>query len=64
LAIDPGRQLTLEETALVRDAFSDSELPYKLDLVYWHDIDDRWRRKIATECAALTEPARPASRHI
>ncbi len=55
LAIDAGRRLTLDEIARLTDAFSDSDLPYKVDLVDWHDIDDRWRQIIATECVALTE---------
>jgi len=44
LAIDAGRQLTLDEIAKLSEAFSDGDLPYKDDLVDWHDIDDRWRR--------------------
>jgi hypothetical protein len=44
LAIDAGRRLTLDEIAKLSKAFSDGDLPYKDDLVDWHDIDDRWRR--------------------
>ena len=55
LAIDAGRRLTLDETARLSEAFSDSDLPYRLDLVDWHDIDDRWRQLIAAERVALTE---------
>jgi uncharacterized protein len=55
LAIDVGRRLTLDETAGLVEAFSDSDLPYRVDLVDWHDIDDRWRRTIAAERVALTE---------
>ena len=57
LAIDAGRQLTLDEIARLAEAFSDSELPYKVDLVDWHDIDDRWRQTIAAERATLSEAA-------
>jgi predicted nucleotidyltransferase len=59
LAIDAGRRLTLDEIARLAEAFSDSDLPYKVDLVDWHEIDDPWRETIAAEGAALGEAARP-----
>src|SRR5882762_10804615 len=59
LAIDAGRRLTLDEIASLSEAFSDSDLPYRVDLVDWHDIDDRWRQIIVAECVALTEAAHP-----
>jgi type I restriction enzyme S subunit len=59
LAIDAGRQLTLDDIARLAEAFSDSHLPYRVDLVDWHDIDDRWRQKIVTERVALIEAAHP-----
>jgi predicted nucleotidyltransferase len=59
LAIDAGRPLTLDGIARLTEAFSDSSLPYRVDLVDWHDIDDRWRRIIVAERVALTEAARP-----
>jgi hypothetical protein len=57
LAIDAGRRLTLDEIAELAEAFSDSDLPYKVDLVDWHDIDHRWRQTIAAERVALAETA-------
>jgi uncharacterized protein len=59
LAIDAGRQLTLDEIATLTEAFSDSDLPYRVDLVDWHNIDGRWRQIIVSERVALTEVARP-----
>jgi predicted nucleotidyltransferase len=61
LAIDAGRRLTLDEIAQLAEAFSDSDLPYKVDLADWHDIDDRWRRTIMAERMALAgaEPDDP-----
>ena len=49
LAIDAGRPLTLDETAVLREAFSDSDLPYRVDLVDWHAIDAGFRQLIASE---------------
>jgi type I restriction enzyme S subunit len=57
LAIDAGRRLTLDEIAALSEAFSDSDLPYKVDLVDWHEIDERWRHSIAAERVALGEVA-------
>jgi predicted nucleotidyltransferase len=53
LAIDAGRPLTLDETARLAEAFSDSDLPYRVDLVDWHDIDNPWRQTIVAERVAL-----------
>jgi len=57
LAIDAGRCLTLDEIARLTEAFSDSDLPYRVDLVDWHDIDDRCRQIILAERVALTDAA-------
>jgi predicted nucleotidyltransferase len=55
LAIDAGRRLTLDEIARLSEAFSDSDLPYRVDLVDWQDINDHWRQTIVAERVALTE---------
>ena len=59
LAIDAGPLLTLDELAEVTEAFSDSDLPYKVDLVDWHNIDDHWQQTITAERELLTEAAHP-----
>ena len=59
LALDAGRRMTLDEIARLTEAFSDSDLPYKVDLVDWRDIDDRWRHIVLSERVALTEAAQP-----
>lgn len=59
LAIDAGRRLSLDELAELAEAFSDCDLPYKVDLIDWHNIDDRWRQTITAERVALTEAAHP-----
>jgi uncharacterized protein len=55
LAIDAGRPLTLDEIAGLTEAFSDSDLPYKVDLIDWRNIEVRWRETIQAERVALTE---------
>ena len=55
LAIDAGRRLTLDERASLTEAFSDSDLPYSVDIVDWEDLDNRWRAAIAAERILLKE---------
>ncbi|HEX4616075.1 MAG TPA: nucleotidyltransferase domain-containing protein [Stellaceae bacterium] len=62
LAIDAGRPLTLDEIAGLTEAFSDSDLPYKVDIVDWRNIEDRWRQTIMAERVALTEAAQTVTR--
>jgi predicted nucleotidyltransferase len=57
LAIDAGRRLTLDETARLSEAFSESDLPCRVDLVDWHDINDHWRQAIVADRLALTKGA-------
>jgi predicted nucleotidyltransferase len=53
LAIDAGRRLTIDETAILREAFDECDLPYRVDLVDWHAIGDRFRRLIEGDRVAL-----------
>lgn len=52
LAIDAGRPLTLDETALA-EAFCDSDLPYRVDLLDWQCADQHFRETIAAERTLL-----------
>ncbi len=54
LAIDAGRPLTLDETAGLAEDFSESDLPYRVDVVDWRAIDERFRRAIADRRTLLT----------
>ena len=56
LAIDAGRRLTLDEIAGLVEAFTDSDLPYKVDVVDWHAIDERFRQMIMAERRRLSDP--------
>lgn len=62
LAIDAGRRLTLDETGRLAEAFSDSDLPYRVDIVDWTSIEKAFRRLIAADRVLLAgagrEPAR------
>jgi len=56
LAIDAGRRLTVDETAILREAFEESDLPYRVDVVDWHAIGDGFRQLIAAERVLLAPP--------
>jgi len=49
LAIDADRRLTLDEVAELVEAFTESDLPYKVDVVDWHGIDEHFRQMIMAE---------------
>lgn len=57
LAIDAGRPLTLDETAGLAEAFSESELPYRVDIVDWRTLDASFRKIIAKGRVPLSERA-------
>jgi len=53
LAIDAGRRLTSDEASMLREAFEECDLPYRVDIVDWHAIDERFRRLIEAGRIAL-----------
>jgi predicted nucleotidyltransferase len=53
LAIDAGRRLTLDEYAILTEAFSESDLPYRVDIVDWNAIDEHFRCLIEAERVSL-----------
>ena len=55
LAIDAGRPLSVGERAILAEAFEESDLPYRVDSVDWHAIDERFRQHIAAEGASLSQ---------
>lgn len=59
LAIDAGRILTLDETAQLREAFAESDLPYCVDLVDWRAVGDDFRGMIAAARLPLLIDAEP-----
>jgi type I restriction enzyme S subunit len=57
LAIDAGRLLSLDEIAALAEAFSDSDLPYRVDIVDWRSIDAEFGRLIAADRLPLLDGA-------
>jgi uncharacterized protein len=57
LALDAGRRLTIDETAMLREAFDECDLPYQVDIVDWRAISENFRDAIAGALVPLTEVA-------
>ncbi len=55
LAIDAERRLSLDELASLREAFSDSDLPFRVDVLDWQAADDRFRALITANRLLLSE---------
>jgi hypothetical protein len=55
----PGATAVTVAFTFPEDADAEDDLPYKVDLVDWHDIDDRWRQTIMADRVTLTEATPP-----
>lgn len=55
LAIITTRPLGLEQIAALAEAFSESDLPWKVDLIDWATTSDRFRRVIERDKVVLQE---------
>lgn len=42
-----------ETLSKIRDAFEESNLPYKVDVILWNDIDDNFKRHIQFDMVLL-----------
>jgi predicted nucleotidyltransferase len=49
LLVDAGRRLTLDERAALAEAFTECDLPYKVDVVDWQGLDEHFRQIIVAE---------------
>ena len=53
LCVDNKAPLSFEALATLRDAFSESNIPYKVDIVDWQTVDDSFRAIIIAERLSL-----------
>ena len=53
LMIDVGRALNKQENNQLFNAFEDSDLPYKVDIVDYHMVSDSFKKMIQNEQAPL-----------
>jgi type I restriction enzyme S subunit len=59
LAIDAGQRLTLDQFAILREAFEESDLPFAVDLIDWAAAGERFRSLSAGERCPLIAPQHP-----
>jgi predicted nucleotidyltransferase len=59
LALLGPARLPIARLAALREAFAESELPIRVDLLDWHAISESFRSVIAAQCEVLRRPARP-----
>lgn len=50
LLIDAGRRLTITQSADLSEAFSESDLPWKVDFIDRHGTEDYFLRRIEPDC--------------
>ena len=55
LALDAGRPLTLRETAVLADAFDESDLPWRVDIVDLVTCSDTFRQEIERQALLIRD---------
>ncbi len=50
-------RLPLGRLAALREAFEESELPIRVDVIDWHTLSENFREIIATKCEILQNPS-------
>ena len=63
LAIIGDEPLPRGTVARLKEAFEESRLPMRVDVVDWHAIADGFRQAIESDCVVVHEPASSATRH-
>lgn len=53
LALMTDRPLGYERIETLRDAFTESDLPYRVDVVDWANISEDFKKTIEADCVAL-----------
>ncbi|MFN8548234.1 MAG: nucleotidyltransferase domain-containing protein [Candidatus Eisenbacteria bacterium] len=56
LAIDTGGRLTILELGLLREAFSESDVPYRVDVVDWNALSEEFKDAIRAELTPIQLP--------
>lgn len=57
LAILGDGPLPIDRMAALREAFEDSDLPFKVDLVDWQGVEARFREVIRRDAVTVQQPA-------
>jgi predicted nucleotidyltransferase len=56
IAIRGAKPVPIRVMAMLKTAFSESNLPFKVDVLDWHDISDSFRNVISHKCVTLMKP--------
>lgn len=56
LAIDAGARLSILQLGLLRHAFSESDVPYIVDVVDWNALSDEFKDAIRPELTPIQTP--------
>lgn len=56
LAVMTNQPLSLKTKATLSDAFSESDLPYKVDVVDWASLDEWFRETVRKDAVVIFEP--------
>ena len=55
LAIIGDAPLGLVSLGLIREAFEESDIPIRVDVIGWHDTSESFRKIIESDCVPLAE---------
>lgn len=55
LAIIGDAPLGLVSLGLIKEAFEESDLPIRVDVIDWHDTSESFRKIIESDCVPLAE---------
>ncbi len=53
LAVEDRKELSLATIVRIKEAFRESNLPFKVDVLDWLTISNRFRRQIEQECVII-----------
>jgi type I restriction enzyme S subunit len=60
LCVDNHQSLSFETLAALRDAFAESNLPYKVDVVDWHSVDPAFQALIQSKRVVIQGSITPS----
>lgn len=61
LCVDNHQALSFETLAALRDAFAESNVPYKVDVVDWHSVDPAFQALIQKKRVVIQESIIPSN---
>jgi predicted nucleotidyltransferase len=57
LAVIGDRSLTLDELGILKEAFAESDLPFRVDIADWNQMGEKMRKKIQNAHELIQEEA-------